>query len=223
MTRLATLTALVLSVAGAAFGAYATMRESTVLDRYPLRSYREFHRIASGSADYGLSSFSKARYLEQCYLILTSSGYAIRPEQHRRMFAEQCRTKAAAITTSMPTNSFAWLVSAVASAELKDMPSMNSALLASHRSAPHEQWIVEKRVSLAEDNFASLDAQVRTANDADLALLAVSYRGVRSIASRYIEDEAFRERITAIVSTLSNEVQRRFVWSVKQAAQEVTQ
>jgi hypothetical protein len=223
MTRLATLTALALSLAGVCFGAYSVAREATIFDRSPERSIEEYDRIASGRAQFGLSAYSKKQVLNSCHYGLGSRLALVRPKAEIHRFARQCLEKANAITATMPTNSFAWLVAALAAEALDDAASMNSALIHSQKTGPREQWITELRVRLAEDNYAKLDDATRKVNEMDLALLAESYRGVRTIAGRYVNDAAFRERITTIVSSLPNDVQRRFLWSVQKAAREAVQ
>jgi hypothetical protein len=223
MTRLATLTALALSLAGVCFGAYSVAREAAIFDRSPERSIEEYDRIASGRAELGLSAYSKKQVLNSCYYGLGSRLALVRPAAEIRRFAGQCLEKANAITATMPTNSFGWLVAAVAAEALDDTAGMNNALVRSQKTGPREQWITELRVKLAEDNYTKLDDTSRKVNEMDLALLAESYRGVKTIASRYVNDAGFRERITTVVSALPNEVQRRFLWSVKKAAQEATQ
>lgn len=223
MTRLATMTALALSLAGVGFGGYAVVREATVLDRSPESSIEEFDRIASSGAEFGLSAYSKKQLLNSCYYGLTSRLALVRPRAEIGKFATQCRSKAETMVETMPTNSFGWLVVAIASKTLGDTVAMNAALVRSQKTGPREQWITELRVRLAEDNYARLDDPARQANTLDLALLAESYRGVRTIASRYINDPDFRERITTVVSVLPNDIQKRFLWSVKKAAREATQ
>jgi tRNA U55 pseudouridine synthase TruB len=223
MTRLATLTALALSLAGVCFGAYSVAREATIFDRAPERSIEEYDRIASGGAELGLSAYSKKQILNSCYYGLGSRLALVRPAAEIRRFASQCFEKANAITATMPTNSFAWLVAAVAAEALDDHAGMNAALVHSQRTGPREQWITELRVRLAEDNYARLDDNTRKVNEMDLAVLADSYRGVRTIASRYVNDADFRERITTVVSALPADVQKRFLWSVKKAARESLQ
>ena len=222
MTRLATLTALALSLAGAGFGAYTVAREAVILERWPERSVEEYDRIASGRTALGLSAYSKKQILNSCYYGLTAPLALVRPTVEIRGFASRCRDKAEAITATMPTHSFGWLVAAVAAGTLDDAAAMNRALVYSHRTGPREQWITELRVRLAEDSFIRLDEAARQANERDLALLAQSDRGVKTIARRYIEDTGFRERVTTVVAALPAEVQGRFLRSVRKAAREVT-
>jgi hypothetical protein len=222
MQRLSLSIAFALCVVGAAFGTYTLARESIVLDRYEHDSVEEYERIASGQARVGLSSFAKRQVLASCHYGLTSELALVRPAEEIERFAVACRNYSQAVAASMPTNSYAWLVLANASRALGDMPSMNRSLELSQLSGPNEQWLAERRVVLAEDNFDELSDAAKTGNARDLAMLATSYRGVKTIAKRYVTDEAFRNRITTIVSGLPADIQRRFLSSVKRAAQEAT-
>ena len=223
MTRLATMAALALSVSGAIFGATTLSRELIVLDRQTGSVLDEFSRIETGAAGFGLSAYSKRQLLDSCFAIMKLPIYKLYPEERRHAFATQCRDNANTIAVTMPTNSVAWIISAMASAELGDIASMNTALVRSQRSAPNEQNIAEIRVDLAENHYAELSAETRDANQRDLALLASSYNGARTIAGRYIKDQAFRERITTVVSSMPADVQKRFLGNVRRAAKQVTQ
>lgn len=223
MKRLALSTALVLSVAGAAFGAYAVAREAIVLDRHPQNSIEEFDRIASGRAQVALSGYAKRYTLESCHYGLTAQLSLVRPAEEIGRLATACRTYAQSVAATMPTNSFAWLVLAVADRALGDMPAMNRALEMSQRAGPNEQWIAEIRVALGEDNIDRLTDRARAGHDHDLVTLANSPRGVRTIAGRYVANEAFRNRITEIVSKQPVEAQRRFIRSVWSTAEELGQ
>jgi hypothetical protein len=220
MTRLSILTALALSIAGVCFGAYAVNREAAALRRWPEQSIEEYARVANGRAQLGLSAYSKKQILNTCYYGLVSPLALARPADEIRRFARQCRATTTVVVATMPTNSFAWLVAAVAAVALDDSAGMNSGLVHSQRTGAREQWIAELRVRLAEDNYDKLDDKTRKLNETDLALLAENYRGVEAIARRYVGNVTFRERITSVVSSLPSDVQKRFLWSVKKIARE---
>jgi hypothetical protein len=220
MNRLSLSIALALSVAGTAFGTFTIAREAIVLDRYSPNSIEEYERIASSQARIALSSYAKRQVLGSCRYGLTSELALVRPSEDIQRFAAACRAYSQTIAATMPTNSLAWLTLALASRALGDVPAMNRALELSQLSAPNEQWLAESRVALAEDNYDDLSEAARAGNGRDLAMLATSHRGVRSIAKRYIADEAFRNRVTDIVSALPLDAQRRFLASVKRTAKE---
>lgn len=132
--------------------------------------------------------------------------------------APKCLVMADHLAAQSPTSAYAWYVGAQASATLEDWSGFNHRLAMSWRAGPTEQWIGELRVALAEDNYSHLDTQTLAANDADLHMLVLSLRGVRAIASRYVADPDFRERITAIVEVMPVESQQRFVANVRRFA-----
>jgi hypothetical protein len=62
-----------------------------------------------------------------------------------------------------------------------------------------------------------LNDLARSAHDDDLRMLVRSDRGIATIATRYVSDAAFRDRITAIVETMTPPDQQRFIGSVRNA------
>lgn len=218
MKQLAISLALAFSAAGAAFGAYSVVREAVIFDRFPEYSIEEFDRIAMGQARIALSAYAKRQILSSCHYGLTSRLSLVRPEAEIKRFADACRNYAYGVATTMHTNSFAWLVLATANQAIGDVQAMNEALQTSQKTGPNEQWTVERRVAFAESHFDALTEQSRASNDQDLALLANSYRGVKTIAGRYVADEAFRNRVTDVVSRQPDEIQRRFIHFVREAA-----
>lgn len=136
----------------------------------------------------------------------------------RAQVAPKCLAMADDIAAHSPSSAYAWYVGALASAILRDWDGLNQRLAMSWRAGPTEQWIGELRVTLAEDNYARLNAQTIAANNADLNMLVLSHLGVRAIASRYVADPDFRERITAIVEGVPPEEQARFVANVRRFA-----
>jgi hypothetical protein len=218
MKQVAISLALAFSAAGAAFGAYTVARESVIFERFPDYGIEEFDRIASGQARIALSSYAKRQILSSCHYGLTSRLSLVRPTAEIQRFATACQNYAQGVASTMHTNAFAWLVLATASQAIGDEPAMNEALQISQRTGPNEQWLVERRVAFAERHFDALSEQSRLSHEQDLALLANSFRGVKAIAGRYVADEAFRNRVTAVVSRQPDEIQRRFIHFVREAA-----
>lgn len=136
----------------------------------------------------------------------------------RAGIAPKCLVMADRLAEQSPSNAYAWYVGAQASATIGDWDGFNQRLAMSWRAGPTEQWIGELRVALAEDNYSRLDSQTIAANDADLHMLVLSLRGVRTIAARYVANPDFRERITAIVEVMPAENQQLFVANVRRFA-----
>ncbi|MBN9317447.1 MAG: hypothetical protein J0I99_17010 [Devosia sp.] len=166
----------------------------------------------------GLSVASSRLVLDNCYDAIVGVYGRLQTATTRDLVASKCLVQADAISNEMPSYSYAWYVGALASWELGDASKLAYHLLQSQLSGPTEQWIAELRVKLVEDNRERLTSDVLQLNDRDLALLVTSYRGVASIAKRYVDDPSFRERITAVVENLPADEQQRFVANVEIAA-----
>lgn len=137
------------------------------------------------------------------------------PTDMQAQIGPHCREIALSAVADYPTDSYAWSVAALASADVQDWPAMNSYLVRSQLTGPTEQWIAQTRVTVAQDNWAMLDDAAIVAAERDLRLMVVSIRGIRQLALRYIGDLEFRERIEALVATMPEENQRRFVSVVR--------
>lgn len=135
----------------------------------------------------------------------------------RNALAPTCLSVASSITSNAPAASYAWYVEALAHAAMGDSAAMNEALRRSQLTGANEQWIAERRVELAENHFDELEPSVLHRHEADLSMLVLSERGIASIAGRYATDMAFRDRIVAIVETLSADNQQRFLNQVRSA------
>lgn len=197
--------------------------------------YQEFRAFSTGSpsiADRPLALSEEAipnapsvlgqrNLMQQCDASLRSRFSRRLPEEPRQRLQTNCLELADQVSAEAPSSTFAWYVGALAAAQLGDMSGFNSRHYRSQVAGPWEQWAAERRVDLAEDYFSDLDPQVLERHLGDLTLLAQSNRGVRSIASRYVSDPDFRERITLIVETLPQDIQQRFLSNVQRASREV--
>ncbi|MCD7059671.1 hypothetical protein [Pelagibacterium xiamenense] len=155
--------------------------------------------------------------MESCLTATTSVHGLIQPDPDRETVLTRCATLADAAVAAMPTYSFGWYAGAYFGLALGQAEAGSAWLIRSREAAPSAQWIAEVRVALAEDYFALLTEAAQESHRADLALLAMSQRGVNAIASRYVSDPDFRERITSVVETLEPDVQRRFLARVRAA------
>jgi hypothetical protein len=174
-------------------------------------------RLSSGGVSAGLSASAQRLVLDACVGAIASPLGAVQPEASRDALLANCRTVASAIANQNPGSSFAWYAVAAAAVEQGDAARFNAALLQSRATGPNEERLGAQRVQLAEGHRQMLQAPALAAEDADLAMLVLSRRGIGAIAARYVRDPTFRERITGIVETLPPEAQRRFVGSVSQA------
>lgn len=128
-----------------------------------------------------------------------------------RRVAETCLALSTAATAAMPASSYAWFVRAQANLAMADIAEFNADLTYSQLTGPNEQWIADLRVELSEANLSQLSPQALAAHDRDLRLLVSSSVGLRNLARRYVTDVNFRERIAAIVETMPETAQRRFI------------
>lgn len=207
--------ALVLCVGGA-FAAFGEAKSYLSGGSVPQEHFAALEQDSQVAA---LSVASSRLVLDNCYDAIEGVYGRLQPADKRQAVATTCAARASEITRSMPSYSYAWFVNALSASELGNTAALADNLRRSQVTGPSEEWIAELRVNLAEAHLDNLPDDVRQQNDRDLAVLAESYRGVSSIATRYVNDAAFRERITAIVEKLPDEFQRRFISYVQRAAQ----
>jgi hypothetical protein len=168
----------------------------------------------------GLSIFTQKLTMLDCDNALSAMGsleMRYLDAQRSAAIGPACLALADELVADAPTFSYAWYVGARASTLAGDWTGFNDRLLRSQLSGPNEQWIAERRAALAEDNLARLSDLARSAHDDDLRMLVRSDRGIATIATRYVSDAAFRDRITAIVETMTPPDQQRFIGSVRNA------
>ncbi len=166
----------------------------------------------------GFSKLTQDASLKDCAATLASiNSLAMRyqSQQFRDELAPHCRKVADAVVASSPSHSFAWLVGAMAAAQQHDWPAFNAQLLRSQLTGRSEQWIAQPRVQLAENNYEHTDDAAKAGNERDLSMLVGSAEGIRTIGKRYFNEPEFRERITAIVEKMPQEVQERFLRVIK--------
>jgi len=209
---------LVLSLVLVGAGAFAAYSETRSYVGNGLTPGESFNALEAGGQGAGLSIASARLVLDNCYDAITGVYGRAQPTSRREAVGANCLKQADAITHAMPTHSFAWFVGALAALQLDQAAGFTDRLRQSQVTGPTEQWIAELRVGLAEDHFDLLPDDVRERNDRDLGLLVVSDRGIASIAQRYVDDPAFRERITVIVERLPERDQQRFVSTIEAAA-----
>ncbi|MET3614405.1 hypothetical protein ABID16_002742 [Rhizobium aquaticum] len=171
--------------------------------------------IFDGSVSLGYSAYADQRLLSACLAGMTGVRRLANTAEDNLRFAGHCRSIADAAIERVPLSSFAWCVRAQTSALLGDFAAMNSELRKSRELGKYEGWIALNRNLIAEENFASLDADARTGNDADLAIMATSQTGIAAISRLYRADPEFRERMSKIASGLPADAQDRFVYELK--------
>ena len=171
----------------------------------------------------GLSPYSNKLLLNNCLEATAGPVGMAQPTSRRKTVLISCQSLAKDITSFMPTHAFAYYIGAFASAELKQYSEFNFQIAASQKTAPNGQWLAQFRVELVEENFEKITSATLSSHKQDLILLAKNASGVRSIATRYVSQPEFRERITELVETLSPKYQKSFVNNVRRAANEISQ
>lgn len=166
----------------------------------------------------GLSANSMRSILGDCIgamKLYNSLTMLYAGEETRDGIVNNCLATADIIAEQSPTLSIAWFTGAYASILRDDVAGFNDRLQRSQLTAPNEQWIVDMRVDLAENNLAKLDTASLAAHEHDLKLMVLSAVGLRNVARRWISDEAFRGRITDILETMPQDAQQRFVINLR--------
>lgn len=201
-----------------ALGVYAIAKELPVLTYGDQQSLSATTAIASGNLKPAFSFYGQKRLMAACMQGMTGLWAALAPPEQRKAHASNCLDYAKTYASHTVVEPLTWVVAARASYLLKDNSAMNEFLHHSWRTGRNEQWVAALRVALAEDAMNVLDMQSRRNHELDLALMVMSRSGIAAIAYRYWSDATFRERITNVVETLSEDDQRRFVSNVRRAS-----
>jgi hypothetical protein len=210
----------VLSLGLTVGAAAALYQESGAYLRPGLTSIERARAAAADSGRFGLSHGAMVISLQDCITAMNQSKsleMLYVPAPDREALYSGCNDLASNVRAQSPANGLAWLAGAHASLLTGDLTGFNADLATSQMVTPTEQWIAEQRVQLAEDNLEKLDGAALAAHDADLHMLVSGGIGLRSLAQRYMRDEAFRQRIAAIVETMPLENQQRFLNSLRSA------
>ena len=209
---------LLLSLALVAAGAWVGLREASPYFSVGIEDAERFAALADKVPSPGPSIASERLVLDNCVRTISSLSGRLQPGSRKAEVSNNCLRAADAIVRRNPSSSYAWYVGALTSERTSDTAGMNERLLRSQQTGPSEQWIAELRVPLGEEHLAELTPEVRANLDRDLKMLVASTRGISSMADRYVRQAEFRERITAIVETMPEEDQHRFVSRVESSA-----
>jgi|Cruoilmetagenom7_1024161.scaffolds.fasta_scaffold00125_52 hypothetical protein len=180
--------------------------------------------IARGQMLPGWSTAAHKRFANRCHALLT--GELLRPDEAplapalETAVRDRCASGLEQIVRNSPGDAIAWSSLALIRAQNADAQGLFDALAWSRATAPAELWIAARRVRLAEPMLAVLSPADALGHHQDMLVLAQSLRGVRQIATRYLTDLEFRDRIVALVESLSAEDQVRFLQNVRRAARE---
>lgn len=219
--RLGLITVLAGSLVLAAAGAVTAYQEFAVFAAGGLGPADRFMALERGTYRQAPSLLGKRLVLDACVEAIGGPYGRMQAGDSRNAVLEHCRSEAAAIARETPSLAYAHYVVALTAARLGDKAGFNTSMLRAQVTGPNEQWVAELRVGLVEDQLADASPEVAAHHTADLRLLVASGRGVASISRRYVRQPEFRERITAIVETMTEAEQARFVALVGRVAAQV--
>lgn len=211
-------TAIAVAVAGAllaavsaaeAFGEIVPYFASGVADQ------QRFEAILTRAFEPASSKWSRDLYLDDCLEVPRTIFAMAQPPATRKRLLEVCRKTAQSVIQTTPNASNAWLVLATTSADLRDFPTMRTALAMSKRTAPNLQWLADRRSRLVEANVAEVDATGRADYESDLAVLAGGEQGIAVLAQRYARSPDLRDTYVRIIDATSPGQKRAFLAKVK--------
>ncbi len=176
--------------------------------------------LLAGELSIGTSLDARKRALNTCQDTLRDEASWSRGGDARLAMVRACEDAARRILAQSPTDGFAWLIVAEGAVQTGRADEMFEALARSRATAPNELWIAARRVRLGEPMLAWMDDAARAGHDADLLVVARTPRGARSLARRYVGEPAFRARLVALVETLPEQDQIRFLRNVQRQSRE---
>lgn len=207
-----TLTAI--SVATIALGIFALRSEaqSTALGSGSSR-LPTFIEMVSNDAPLPLSVQGRRVFLDLCEIGMQATPPLLlrfANERVRQMVVPFCERLAGNAVAAAKTDSYAWLVLAIAQIRQNNFESASDSIAWSGRTGPTESWIARSRFELVQDHYDDLAQLARDVGDADTTLLVTTNSGPL-VARRYVDDPAFRQRAEALIEAQPQTVQQRFV------------
>jgi hypothetical protein len=174
-----------------------------------------WHSLVGSSLPAGISTTARDLVINDC-LWATKSVYGrVANTAERIGVLDSCRSFLIQHVAAFPTDPYGFAVQAAVEGVLGHKGDFDLALQRSQATGPYEEWVSEVRVPLAELHLDWLSQLTAAGHLADLAVLVQTQRGVRAIAARYVNEPAFRERITEVVETLPTNAQLRFLQAVR--------
>jgi hypothetical protein len=174
--------------------------------------------MPDGKAPAGLTLRSQRSALLDCEVALRSYQsiqMQFQTQEAQQHIANVCAELGARLSASNPSDPLAWLVVAAAAAHGNDLAKFNLGLERSQIVAPNEGWIASLRVDWAGKYAEALSPAASAGYDHDLANVAASYSAYWMLAGRYVDEPAFRQRMTTVLQTMPPESQAHFLGGVK--------
>ncbi len=204
-----------------ASGGYVTAREIQAFVSYGETPAQHVSAFVPAPPPIPLSSDGQVSIAQDCQATSWALDTLLRTVEERQSVVRSCYALDTEITTHSPTNGFVWAMAAYAAGESGQSENFKAALQQSFQVSPFEQWIAEYRVDLSERYSTLMSPALFDLERKDLAMLAQSKKGIRSIAERYANSPDFREKVVEVVSGLPDSDQRRFLAEVKKAVSEL--
>lgn len=181
--------------------------------RLPLAD--RFDKISNSEIPEAYSLRSERIVLNACRRAITATFAKLQPTVLRNRVSRNCAELSGRIGRAEPSASYAHYVRSLALFEQRDIAGFNLAFSLSWKTGPNEGWIAKRRFTLGERGLDMLDTPASVMHARDVALLVSSQRGLPLVAKSYVGEPASRDRLTAIVETLPEQVQRRFLSAVR--------
>jgi len=178
----------------------------------------EVAAIASGARIPGLSVDSQRNYLIDCQNYLAPLGVLDLDEDTRNTL-KACATGTREILDTAPLDAFAWFVGGELSYIQGDTALYQDQIWRSYQTGLFENWISGTRARFVDDVYFNLPPALRPLHHQEMAALAETDLGIRSLAAQYVSRRSGRQRIQASLDTLSVQRQQFFVNRVREAGQ----
>ena len=160
---------------------------------------------------YGYSSYSKFLILNDCLIEMQISIIDPKFIEVKNNLVQACYKTSKQISVTMPSNSFAWYINALASTLRGDIITASSSLNKSHITAPNEGWLAQQRIVFIENNISFLAPQVRDIYFADLKLPGFGMEGLDYLVRRYLSEPLMQPVISNAIEGLPPKRQKQFL------------
>jgi hypothetical protein len=199
------------------------------LGAFALRAEAEATALGSGSGQPRLSQFinmisddvtiplsvlGRRVLLDGCETLLQPSAPLVlrfASDKQRERVVPFCTRLAKNATTVAMTDSYAWLILALAQIRQGNLEAAATSLVWSGQTGPTESWIARSRFTLVQDHYGQLSPAAQAVGDADAILLIQTNRG-SLVARRFMSDPAFRQRAEALIEMQPQSLQRTFIF-----------
>lgn len=193
----------------------ATTREIGANMRRGSDEIARYEAARRGVIPASLSFAGEQQNLVDCMEMADGIYGLLQSTEAKAGMAATCRSVGEATMRSNPHYGFAALVLARMAAIDGDWPRFNALLRQSQASSATEQWISVERLKLYTNAETHLESETFVARAADIDLLLRSPVGIASIGKLYLDSEHLRARIADQAEKLPEDVQSRFLATLR--------